>query len=44
MKPKEMYCRTLEVLKFTALLSLALLMLPLAAQAKGQGEPDGPWF
>jgi hypothetical protein len=44
MKPKGMYRRTLEVLKFTALLTLALVMLPLAAQAKGQGEPDGPWF
>ena len=40
MNPRDMYRRALGVLKFTALLSLALIMLPMAVQAKGQGEPD----
>jgi len=44
MNPRDMYRRAPGVLKFTALLSLALIMLPMAVQAKGQGEPDGPWF
>ena len=44
MKIRDTYRRALGVLKLTVLLSLALVMLPMAAQAKGQGVPDGPWF
>jgi hypothetical protein len=42
MKLKHLFCRTLEVFKFTALLSLALIMLPLAANANGPGGPEEP--
>lgn len=42
MELKDMYYRALGALKLTALLSLAVILLPLAAYANGEGGPGGP--